>query len=95
MGHAGSSLLVVTAKEDTKPVDETTRRAHAAILARDWETLRLLLHPYLHWIDATGRTTRGRNRVLAMLEQSEPPDEPSSIELRDDQIYRWLAPRPP
>jgi hypothetical protein len=92
MGHAGSSLLVVSAKQDTKPVDEVTRQAHAAILARDWETLRLLLHPYLRWTDGTGRTIRGRTKVLAMLEQSGPPDEPNSVELRDDQIYRWLAP---
>ena len=59
------------------------------------ETLRLLFHPYLHWTDETGRTIRGRTKVLAMLEQAEPPDEPSSIVLRDDQIYRWLAPPMP
>jgi hypothetical protein len=36
--------------------------------AGDHEALRLLLHPYLHWTDATGVTIRGRKNVLALLE---------------------------
>ena len=76
-------------------VEDVTREAHAAMLARDWETLRLLLHPYLRWTDASGRTIRGRTKVLAMLEESGPPDPPDSVELRDDQIYRWLEPPAP
>jgi hypothetical protein len=77
---------------DAGRVDEVSRAAHAAMGARDWATVRLLLHPYLHWTDASGRTIRGRTNVLAMLENSDPPDEPDSIELRDGQIYRWLEP---
>jgi hypothetical protein len=73
-------------------MDEVSRAAHAAMVARDWDALRLLLHPYLHWTDAAGRTIRGRVNVLAMLENSDTPDEPDSIELRDGQIYRWLEP---
>jgi hypothetical protein len=51
--------------------------------------VRLLLHPYLHWTDSSGNTLRGRAKVLAMLERSEAPAPPSSIELRDGQVYRW------
>jgi hypothetical protein len=73
-------------------VDEVSRAAHAAMVARNWAALRPLLHPYLHWTDAAGRTIRGRTNVLEMLENSDPPNEPDSIELRDGQIYRWLEP---
>ena len=37
----------------------------AAISRRDEAALRALLHPYLHWTDATGTTVRGRTKVLA------------------------------
>jgi hypothetical protein len=77
---------------DAGRVDEVSILAHAAMVARDWAIVRRLLHPYLHWTDAAGHTTRGRTNVLAMLENSEPPDEPDSVELRDGQIYRWLEP---
>ena len=63
--------------------------AYAAIVARDWDTLHPLLHPYLHWTDRSGRTLRGRRKVLAMLSECDPPGPPSAVELRDEQIYRW------
>jgi hypothetical protein len=73
-------------------VNEIGERAHAAIIAGDWNALRPLLHPYLHWTDSTGRITRGRSKVLAMLEQAaQTPGLARSIELRDGQIYRWRA----
>jgi hypothetical protein len=77
---------------DAGRVDEVSLLAHAAMAARDWTIVRRLLHPYLHWTDAAGQTIRGRTNVLAMLENSDPPDIPDSVELRDGQIYRWLEP---
>jgi hypothetical protein len=73
-------------------VDEVTRAAYEAMQARDWDTLRLLLHPYLHWTAADGARLRGRNRVIARLQNAAPPAEPVAVELRDDQIYRWQEP---
>ena len=65
-------------------------RALVAIESRDWDQLRLLLHPYVHWTEADGTTIRGRTRVLAMLAGAPcAAHRPSSVELRDGQIYRW------
>ena len=60
-----------------------------AIRARERERLRLLLHPYLHWTDADGVTTRGRTKVAARLFERPPATPPASYELRDGQVYRW------
>jgi hypothetical protein len=72
-------------------MDDVAGTAHAAITARDWSALKALLHPYLHWVHADGQVLRGRTRVIAMLQATEAPDEPASVELRDGQIYRWHA----
>jgi len=70
-------------------VDEA-ERAITAIESQDWDRLRMLLHPYLHWTAADGNTIRGRTKVLAMLAATPGAvDRPSSVELRDEQIYRW------
>jgi hypothetical protein len=69
-------------------------RAQAAITECDWSALRLMFHPYLHWTAADGRTTRGRTNVLVMLrDAARPVPPPASVELRDDQIYRWRESR--
>jgi Domain of unknown function (DUF4440) len=73
-------------------VGELTRAAHEAMLARDWEGLRLILHPYLHWTGADGSRLRGRTKVIERLQNAEPPVEPAAVELRDGQIYRWQEP---
>jgi len=87
----GRSLAVLPVRHDGA-VEDVGQRAHAAIVAGDWSTVRLLLHPYLHWTDSTGGTIRGRAKVLAMLEHAaQAPAQARSIELRDGQIYRWLA----
>ncbi len=66
--------------------------AYEAIRAGDWTGLRLLLHPYLHWVAPDGEVTCGRTKVLAMLQsRPNPPDRPSGIELRDGEIYRWTS----
>ena len=72
--------------------DGVTATAHAALAGHDWSVLPRLLHPYLHWIGPNGATIRGRNAVLEMLaSQREPAGPPAAVELRDGQIYRWLA----
>ena len=66
--------------------------ACAAIGSKDWDALRPLLHPYRLWRRVDGTTIRGRAKVLAMLAESpDGPERPASVELRDDQIYRWRA----
>ena len=70
-------------------MDEVTSAARAAMLDRDWDRLRPLLHPYLHWTRADGTRLRGRTRILAMLAAGVEPVPPAMVELRDDQIYRW------
>jgi hypothetical protein len=70
-------------------VDIAVTQAVAALERRDWETLKLLLHPYLHWTDRSGRTVRGRTNVLAMLQRRATAGPPVSYELRDGQVYRW------
>jgi hypothetical protein len=64
-------------------------RALASRRDGDEEGFRLVLHPYLHWTTANGAEVRGRRNVLAMLAGREVLGPPSSVELRDGQIYRW------
>jgi hypothetical protein len=71
-------------------MDDAAEQAHQSMVDRDWPALRPLLHPYLHWTGPDGVTIRGRTRVLAMLtERPTSPERPGSVELRDNQIYRW------
>jgi hypothetical protein len=44
---------------DPGVLDEVVRAAHDAMLASDWDRLRLILHPYLHWTAADGSRLRG------------------------------------
>jgi hypothetical protein len=62
------------------------------MLERDWEALRLMLHPYVHWTAADGIRLRGRSNVMAQLQAGTPPVEAAAVELRDGQIYRWQEP---
>ena len=73
-------------------MDDVTRAAYEALLACDWERLRLLLHPYLHWSAADGTRLRGRTKVLERLQHAAPV-VPVAVELREGQIYRWQEPR--
>ena len=66
--------------------------AVAAIEARDWDALKFLLHPYLRWTSG-GVTIRGRTKVLAHLAATAAVGVPEEYELRDGQIYRFLADR--
>jgi hypothetical protein len=73
-------------------VDNLTRTAYRAMQAGDWDGLRLILHPYLHWTAADGSQLRGRTKVIERLQNAAPPAEPVAVELRDGQIYRWQEP---
>jgi hypothetical protein len=73
-------------------VDNLTRTAYRAMHAGDWDGLRLILHPYLHWTAADGSQLRGRTKVIERLQNAAPPAEPVAVELRDGQIYRWQEP---
>jgi hypothetical protein len=71
-------------------MDDVAERAHLYMVDRDWSALRPLLHPYLHWRTPDDVTIRGRTNVLAMLtERPNSPGRPASVELRDNQVYRW------
>jgi hypothetical protein len=72
-------------------VEAVVAAAVEAIARRDWEGLKPLLHPYLHWHGAGGARLRGRTNVLAHLESAGLQDPPAEVELRDGQIYRWRA----
>jgi hypothetical protein len=72
--------------------DDVVRAAHHAMQDRDWDALRLMLHPYLHWTAADGSRLRGRTKVMDRLQNAAPPAEPVAVELRDGQIYRWDEP---
>jgi hypothetical protein len=77
-------------------VDDIGQRAHAAIVAGDWNAVRPLLHPYLHWTDSDGRIFRGRSKVLAMLEQAvqpRPRHSSSSCGMADIPLARLTASR--
>ncbi len=73
---------------DLPDLEPPAMAAWAAVDAEDWAETRLLLHPYLHFIDGPV-SVRGRTRVLAHLREhgARPP---RSVEVRDGQIYRWL-----
>jgi hypothetical protein len=62
--------------------------AAAAIERRDWNALKPLLHPYLHWRRFDGRVIQGRTRVLAYLAKSRTVRLGAVGELRDGQVYR-------
>jgi hypothetical protein len=62
----------------------------AAIEGRDWDTLKRLLHPYLHWTGPDGQKARGRVKVLRQLGARPPSGPPARCELRDGQVYRWV-----
>ena len=78
--------------QDSPVVDEVTGTVQEAMLERDWDGLRMLLHPYLHWTTANGTPFRGRTKVIELLQTGSPPAALIAVELRDGQIYRWQEP---
>ena len=61
-----------------------------AIERRDWDRLRRLLHPRVHWTTAAEEQLRGRDNVIDRLSRDPPPAPPAWHELRDGQVYRWI-----
>jgi hypothetical protein len=72
------------------PQFDAIHEALAAVERRDWEGLKPLLHPYLHWTTKGGAMLRGRQQVMARLVADPPSGPPSTCDLRDGQIYRWV-----
>lgn len=65
-----------------------TARAWSLLDAGELGEARPLLHPYLHWVDG-GLALRGRDTVLRHLRAHPRPRPPTSVEIRDGQVYRW------
>ena len=74
---------------DLPEMEPPAAAAWAAIDAEEWDQARLLLHPYLHFTDGAVRL-RGRTQVLRHLRVAATPKPPTQVEIRDDQIYRWV-----
>jgi hypothetical protein len=79
-------------KQPASPMDPLVRQVADAIAREDWEELKPLLHPYLHWTGADGGTVRGRTKVLERLKEHPVSSSPESFEVRDGQVYRWAEP---
>lgn len=73
--------------------DSAVDQVIAAVEAGDVDAARLLLHPYLHWSEGDVRV-RGRTTVLEQLRGCARLARPTSVELRDGQIYRWTGEAP-
>lgn len=62
--------------------------AWGALDRSDWASLAELLHPDVNWQDRK-LSLRGRLDVLSHLRSVPTPRPPTSVEVRDGQIYRW------
>jgi hypothetical protein len=65
-----------------------TARVWDLIERREWHDVRPLLHPRLLFDDGEV-SVRGRMRVLDHLAELPTPRPPTSVEVRDGQLYRW------
>lgn len=74
-------------------MDQLVRAVLDAVGRQDWDAVRLVLHPYIHWTER-GAKTRGRTNVLARLVGMSQVAPPASVEIRDNQIYRWTTATP-
>ena len=80
------------------PLADNETRRHVtvvcgAVAGDDWPALRRVLHPYLRFTDPGGRTTRGRQKVMAILREVPALDPPAAVELRNGQVYIWVCVR--
>ena len=61
-----------------------------AIERRDWERLKRLLDPDVHWTTAVDEQLRGRDEVIDRLSRDPPPAPPAFHELVDGRVRRWI-----
>jgi hypothetical protein len=73
---------------DLPDLPAPTARAWDLIDRQEWHDVRPLLHPHLHLYDGDV-SLRGRNQVLDHLQDHPTPKPPTSVEIRDGQVYRW------
>lgn len=59
-----------------------------AIEWRNWERLRRLLHPRIHWTTAIEEHLHGPDAVVACLANDPPPAPPAYHELREGRMIR-------
>ncbi|CAI9404858.1 MmcQ/YjbR family DNA-binding protein [Nocardioides sp. T2.26MG-1] len=74
---------------DLPDLPAPTAAAWAAMDAGEWADLQPMLHPHLHFTDGAV-SLRGRQQVLAHLRAHPTPRPPTSVEVRDGQVYRWV-----
>lgn len=74
---------------DLPELEPPAAAAWNAMDVGDWEALRPLLHPYLHFSDGPV-AVRGRTQLLDHLRCHPTPRPPTSVEIRDGQVYRWV-----
>jgi hypothetical protein len=91
MGHRG--IVIYSSPLSSQQSDnEVIPRVIEAVAAGRWDNVKLLLHPYLHWTQEDGLTRRGRSNVLRWLPSRQRAlAPPARFELRDGQVYRWIA----
>ena len=73
---------------DLPELPEPAMAAWSLIEDESWAEVRPLLHPDLHFTDR-GWSVRGREQLLAALAERPTPRPPTSVEIRDGQVYRW------
>jgi hypothetical protein len=74
---------------DLPDLEPPAAAAWAAIDSGEWDVVRRLLHPHLHFTD--GRVTlRGCKQVLEHLRSHPTPKPPAAVETRDGRLYRWV-----
>lgn len=61
-----------------------------AIESRQWDDVRRLLAPDVHWTTAIEEHLHGRDEVIAQLSVDPPPAPPSYHESRNGLIVRWI-----
>ncbi len=74
---------------DLPEMEPPTAAAWAAMDAGEWSELGSLLHPRLHFSDGA-LSLRGRRQVLDHLRSHPTPRPPTSVEVRDGLVYRWV-----
>ncbi len=73
---------------DLPDLSPPAARVWGLVEQQEWGEVRPLLHPDVRLGDGAVEV-RGRTRVLAHLADHPTPRPPTSVEVRDGQLYRW------